>query len=161
MAENKNNENTEHGFHLNGQDGAVGTETEEELSTVHKTLQQLKGADGVLVSLTKQDLGLLKQMLHSPEAAGDDFTRIVLICDFLDDDEANNELDAFWEAKRLGMDTNYNVDHALSRAAINRRGAHRNSRVAALMDTMSHQKYTSNTPKGGGGGSQNPRSPLS
>lgn len=150
------------GFHLDGQTAEAEEEEQslEEVKAVHLKLSELKGKDGQLTTLTKQDLTLLKQMLHSPESK-DEFTRIVLICDFLDEDERNRELDAFWEAVRLGMDRDYNIDHALSCSAINRKGAHRNSRVAALLDALSHQKYTSNTPKGGGDGSRNPRSPLS
>jgi hypothetical protein len=154
---------TETEFKLNGHNGsdAADLETTEELNTAYKKLSELKGTDGVLVSLTKQDLGLLKQFVHAPDRS-DDFIRIVQICDFLDEDEANNELDAFYEAVRLGMSTEYNVAHALSRASINRKGSHQNSRVAAILDTMSHQKFTSNQPAGkGGGGSGNSRSPLS
>jgi hypothetical protein len=149
-------------FHLNGQKDPEGedTETVEELQSAHKKLSNLAGVDGVLVSLTKQDLSLLKQMLHAPDS-GDAFIRIVQTCDFLDEDERSKELDAFYEAVRLGMSTDYNIAHATSCASINRKGAHQNSRVAALLDALSHTKYTSNQPKGGTSGSSNPRSPLS
>jgi hypothetical protein len=145
-------------FHLNGQNPPE--ETVEELESVHLKLNNLAAQNGSLTSLTKQDISLLKQMLHTPEAS-DDFIRITLICDFLDETEANNELEAFYEAERLGMNTKYNIAHALSRAAINRKGSHRSSRVATLLDALSHQKYTTNQPRGSGNGSTNPRSPLS
>ena len=152
-------------FHLDG-DGhgdaeVVGTEVEtpEQVQAAYKKLADLKRDDGVLVRLGKQELGLLKQMLHAPEENTDDFIKICMICDFLDEDEANRELDAFYEADRLGMSIKYNIAHALSRVAINRKGAHHNSRVATLGDILSHQKITSNTPSGKGN-YVNPRSPL-
>lgn len=152
-------------FHLDddghGDAEDVGVEeSQETLNAAFKKLRDLKREDGVLVSLTKQDISLLKQMIHAPDTS-DEFIKIALICDFLDDEEANRELDAFYEAIRLGMDTKYNIAHALSRAAINRRGSHSSSRVAMLLDTLSHQKFTSNAPKARGGtGGTSSRSPL-
>jgi len=163
MADTVENTVESNQFHLNGQkdvEDSGDNETLEELQKSYKRLSDLKGQDGVLVSLTKQDLSLLKQMLHAPDG-GDDFIKIVQICDFIDEEERNKELDAFYEAVRLGMDTKYNIAHATSCASINRKGAHNNSRVAALLDALSHTKYTSNQPKGGDRGSSNPRSPLS
>lgn len=138
---------------------ATEEESQEQLQAVYKKLSDLKREDGVLVTLTKQDLSLLKTLIHAPERE-DDFIRIALICDFLDEDEANRELEAFYEAQRLGMDTNYNIAHALSRAAVNRKGGHTSSRVAMLLDTMSHQKFTTNQPRQKYGNYTNPRSPL-
>lgn len=147
-------------FHLNGDKGPEALdETDPELDTALKKLNELNRPGSPIISMSKQDVTLLKQMLHAPDT-GDEFTKIVMICDFLDEDERNRELDAFWEAKRLGMDTNYNIDHALSCASINRKGAHRNSRVAALLDSLSHQKITSNMPKGKESSGRNPNSPL-
>jgi len=150
-------------FKLNGDGDAAEVEATEEspaeLAAIHKKLSELKGEDGQVVSLTPQQLGILKQLLHPPDKYNN-MTEILLICDFLSEEEADDELAAFYEAKRLGMDTQFNIDHALSRAAINRKG-HRTSRAALIMDTMSHQKYTSNTPGGKREHSGNPRSPLS
>lgn len=149
------------GFHLNGHDTAEAvsdTATDEEIKAVQKKLGDLTRGESPLLSMTKNDISLLKQMLHAPDNS-DDFTRIVQICDFLDEDEANRELEAFYEAVRLGMNTQYNISHALSRSSINRKGAHRNSRVAALLDALSHQKFTSNAPRSANG-SKNPNSPL-
>lgn len=133
-------------------------ETEEELKVIRKKMDEVARGSSPILSLSKQDIGLLKQLIHSPEKS-DEFIRIVQICDFLDEDERNRELEAYYEAVRLGMSTEYNIAHALSCASINRKGAHRNSRVAALLDALSHQKITSNTPKGNNGNS-NAKSPL-
>jgi hypothetical protein len=151
----------ETGFHLNGHD-PEGEETEAGLQIARKTLESLapQGGGGLVSSLTKGDMTLLKQMLHVSSDTSDDFIKITLICDFMDDEEANRELNAFYEAERLGMCTKYNIAHALSRAAINRKGAHQNSRVASLLDALSHQKYTSNQPRSSDSGNRNPKSPI-
>lgn len=148
-------------FHLgnNGHGDTEDLETQDELNLAYKKLSELKRGDGIITGLNKQDIGLLKQLLHTPDKDAD-FTAIVLICDFLSDEEADKELNAFYEAKRLGMDTQFNIDHALSRVAVNRKGSHRTSRAALIMDTISHQKYTTNTP-GVKSNGNNPRSPLS
>ena len=134
-------------------------ETSETLKKTFQNLDDFEGKDGVLVSMSKQQLSILKQMINAPEHPRE-LTEILLICDFLSEGEADDELTAFYEAKRLGMDTQFNIDHALSRAAINRKG-HRTSRAAMVMDTMSHYKYTGNAPKGNYERSSSPRSPLS
>ncbi len=135
------------------------TEDQGTLNAAYKKLSELRGEDGVVVSLTKQELGILKQLIHAPERTAS-LTDILLICDFLTEEEADDELEAYYEAKRLGMDMQFNIDHALSRAAVNRKG-HRSSRAAMVMDAMSHQRFTSNVPKGKYDKSSNPRGPLS
>lgn len=156
-------------FHLDGNghgDVAETVETEEEtqdqLQAARIKLDSLTRNDGVLVSLTKQDLSLLKTVIHSPEVSQmDDFIKISLICDFLDDEEADRELNAFHEAVRYGMDTKFNIGHALSRAATNSKGRHNNSRIAMVLDSLHHQKFTSNQPRGhNANATTNPRSPL-
>lgn len=104
------------------------------------------GPGGAPIKLSGTDLSLLKQMISNNAGKTDDFIRIIQICDFLDEEEANRELEAYYEAVRLGMSTEYNIAHALSRASTNRKGSHSHSRVAALLDAMSHQKFTSNQP---------------
>lgn len=140
-----------------GQNDAEDIEDAAVLASARKKLDEISRGEG-MYSVSKTEIGLLKQMLRAPEKA-DAFSQIVQACDFLDVDEANNELDAFYEAIRLGMSTEYNISHALSRASINRRGAHNSSRVGALLDAMSHQKFTTNQPRGKDGNS-NPRSPI-
>jgi hypothetical protein len=147
-------------FHLNGTDTPDAVEETEDLEVIRKNLSDLKRGDSPTLSLSKQDISLLKQLLHAPENA-DAFIKIIQICDFLDEEEANRELDAFYEADRLGMNTNYNIAHALSRSSINRKGAHNTSRIGALLDTLSHQKFTTNQPKGSGNGNKNSNSPIS
>jgi hypothetical protein len=152
-------------FKLNGHDeegdAAIGdTETQAQLQAVKLKLGDLTRADSPILSFSKQELGLLHKLITAPDKS-DDFTKIVEICDFLSEDEANDELFAFYEAVRLGMDTAFNIAHALSRSSINRKGGHRSSRAAMLMDTLSHQKFTSNAPRSKGSGNTNPRSPIS
>jgi hypothetical protein len=150
-------------FKLNGHDPTGNAELSdeiEEMQAINKRFSQIRRDDGAIISATKQDVTLMKQMIHPPDKA-DEFIRILGICDFISEDEANCELDAFYEAIRLGMSTEYNIAHALSRASVNRKGAHHNSRVASLLDALSHQKITSNMPRGKESGSTNPRSPLS
>jgi hypothetical protein len=135
-------------------------ETQEELQAVHKKLSDLTREDGILVSLTKQQLSLLQQMLHSPDD-GDKFTKIALTLDFESEDERRKVVAAFYEAVRLGMNTDWNISDALSRCATNRKNSHRTSRVGFIGETLSHSKFTSNVPRGKESGSSNPRSPLS
>lgn len=133
-------------------------ETQEELQVAYKKLSELAGPDGSVVRMSKESLSMMKQMIHGPEKYND-LTQILLICDFLSEDEANDELNAFYEAKRYGMDTQYNVDHALSRASINRKGGHSSSRVAVLLETLGRQKFSKNGQKERHVTS-NPRSPI-
>lgn len=146
---------------LNGHDQAGNDalgETED-LNAVRIKLSEITRGTGQLLSLKKTDVALLKSFTNPPEKS-DEFIRIIQICDFIDEDEANRELDAFYEAVELGMSTEYNIAHALSRPSINRKGAHRNSRVASILDALSHQKFTSNMPKGDSSGHSNKNSPI-
>lgn len=133
-------------------------ETQEELQTAYKKLSELAGPDGSVVRMSKESLSMMKQMIHGPDKYND-LTQILLICDFLSEDEANDELNAFYEAKRYGMDTQYNVDHALSRASINRKGGHSSSRVAVLLETLGRQNFKSGKQREHNG-NRNPRSPI-
>ena len=74
------------------QDPEALDESEDQLQTAFKNLKDLKRDDGVLVSLTKQDLSLLKTMIHAPDKS-DDFSRISMICDFLDEEDARRSRD--------------------------------------------------------------------
>lgn len=117
-----------------------------ELDAALQNLSDIAGRNGSVATLSSKEISLLRQMIGSSAEKSDDFIRIVQICDFLDEEEANNEIAAYYEAVRLGMSTEFNIAHALSRASINRKENHRNSRVAALLDALSHQKFTSNQP---------------
>lgn len=116
------------------------------LDAALQNLSDISGKNGAVAALSSKEISLLRQMIGSNAEKTDDFIKIVQICDFLDEEEANNELAAYYEAVRLGMSTEFNIAHALSRASINRKENHRNSRVAALLDALSHQKFTSNQP---------------
>ena len=135
-------------------------ETQEELQSAHKKLSDLVRGDGRLISMSKEQLGLLKQFIHAPESETDSFISIVFLLDFVSEDERQDVVNAYYEAKALGMDTKWNMADALSRAATNRKGAHVNSRVATIGDIMSHQKQTSYTGGSKKSGYVNPKSPL-
>jgi len=62
----------------------------------------------------------------------------------LAEEERRKVVDAYYEAKRLGMETQWNVADALSRCALNGRKARQTSLAAQIMDTLSHQKFTQN-----------------
>jgi hypothetical protein len=134
-------------------------ETQEQLKGVFKNLSDLAREDGTLVRMTKQQLSLLQQALHSPDD-GDSFTKVALILDFETEEERRKVVDAYYEAKRLGMDTAWNIADALSRCATNRKNSHRTNRLGWIGETLSHQKFTSNQPAGKKDGT-NPRSPIS
>lgn len=136
-------------------------ETEDEAKEVEKTLDGLIKKSGF--SFSRQELGILKQLLHSPEAAHDSFIDIMLILDFETEEERQKVVRAYDEAVHWGMDLNMNIRDALSRAATNRRGGHRNSRAAFIGDVMSHRTLTTNIQgkKHGYSNNSNARSPLS
>lgn len=136
------------------------TETPEELEAVHKKLSDLIRPDGQLISMSKEQLGLLKQFIHAPESEFDSFISMVMIMDFTSEEERQDVVNAYYEAKSLGMDTKWNMADALSRAATNRKGAHVNSRVATIGDIMSHQKQTINSGGKQKSGYVHPNSPL-
>ncbi len=136
-------------------------ETMEQLDGVMKRLKDLKRPDGQLVSLSKQELGLLQTILRSTT---EDYREEQLwrMVDFMDDEQAKDHVDAFYEAKELGMDTSFNVAYAFALCSVNRKGANRNNLTAMLMDTIQfgqHARAYNNTGKKDG--SRNPRSPIS
>lgn len=158
--------NVETEFHLDGNghetpDVLNDTEDQETLNTVHKKLREMSRGDGVLVSLTRNELSVIQKMLTVPQEFHEQ--QIWLIADFMDEDEAMDHVAAFYEAKELGMDTGQNVAYMLALAATNRGGRNvKNNRIAMLLDAFQHVKYTSNTPqKGKDGNYSSPRSPIS
>lgn len=133
-------------------------ETQEQLQTAYLKLKNLTRPDGSLVTLSRQELGLLHKMLTAPEQFREE--QVFLIADFLDEDEALDHVAAFYEAKDLGMDTSFNVAFMFALAASNRKGG-KSNRVAMLLDALSHQKFTSNVKNKKGDGYVSPASPLS
>lgn len=144
----------------NGDKGAEALEelSQEEINTHYKRLSDLKRGDGVITTFSKQQLSLMHKMLTAPEK--EELNQVLLIADFLSDEEADDELAAYFEAKRLNMDTGWNIAHMISRCAVNRKGTKTN-RVAELLEAMSHLKYTTNMPGKKYDDRSNSRSPLS
>lgn len=150
---------------LNGQ----GTEeqvdeTADELVAARKKLNELSREDGPMLSLTKKDVGLLMQLVHVPDQAdaAKVYLNLLATADFISEEERWKHVNAFDESVRLGMDLWQNVRYLQSNVAINRNG-HRSSRAAMIMDTLSHQKFSSNAGAKGRtpSGANNPRSPIS
>ena len=147
-------------FHLNGNGGAAvgGEDDQETINSAYKAIKDLKRNDGQLVTLTKQEMGLLHKLL---QAATEEYREQAMwrMVDFLDDDEALNHVSAYYEASELGMDTKFNVAFMFALCSVSRKGA-RNNLMAQIFDTLSHQKYTANLPKEKSGNYVNPRSPI-
>jgi len=122
----------------------IGPESQEELEAVHKKLSELARKDGQVITMAKQQLTLLKHLITPPESEKHkDLFYALMICDFLDDEEADNELAGFFEAERLGMDRDWNLAHMLSRVSINRKGPKTN-RPNSIIEMFMHQKLTTN-----------------
>ena len=134
-----------------------GDETQEQLDGSFKNLQSLTRGDGSLVSVSKQDLSLLKQILS---AATEEYKEQIMwrMCDFIDEDEALDHVAAYYEAKDLGMDTSFNVAFMFALVSANRRTTHSNL-IGQLIDAVQHGKWAPNVTKGGGNGHSS-RSPL-
>jgi len=153
-------EKTEKGFHLppNGHED-IEVETQEQLDSSYKKLSDLAGGDGTsMVTLSKQDLSLLKQMLS---AATEEYKEQVMwrMCDFLDENEALDHVAAYFEAKDLGMDTDFNVAFMFALVSTNRK-TNKSNLMAQMLDTVQHGKWAQNVSKGRFNGSQSSRSPL-
>jgi len=132
-------------------------ETQEQLDTAFKNLQSLTKPDGSLVSISKQDLSLLKQILT---ASTEEYKEQIMwrMCDFVDEDEALDHVAAYYEAKDLGMDTSFNVAFMFALVSANRKTGHTNL-IGQLVDAVQHGKWAPAIGKGKGNG-YNPRSPL-
>ena len=149
---------------LNGDGPAEEVETTEELQAALKKLSDLPRADGQLVTFSKQQIGLLMQLVHVPEQMDAARTYLTLLpsADFVSVDEMWAHLNAFDEAVYWGLDLWQNVRYLQALLACNRKGSHQSSRAANIMETMSHQKFTSNVSGKGhhSNAGSNPRSPL-
>lgn len=138
----------------------IEVETQEQLDTAYKKLKDLmgKGQDGSLVTFGRQELSLMQKLLStgSEEYREQQLWRM---CDFMDEDEAKDHVEAYYEAKDLGMDTSFNIAYAFALCSANRK-INRTNLVAQLLDALQHGKWASN-PQGKGKDGVNPRSPLS
>ena len=105
-----------------GSDGheEIEGETQEQLNSAYKKLTDLAGGGTSMVTLTKQDLSLMKQILT---AASEEYKEQIMwrMCDFIDEDEALDHVAAYFEAKDLGMDTGFNVAFMFALVSANRR----------------------------------------
>lgn len=142
----------------NGNGNGHVPESEEQLDGVLKRLQNIKRGDGAVVSMTKQELGLLQTILRSASESyrEETFWRIV---DFMDSDEAFDHVAAFYEAKDLGMDTTFNVSLVFALCSVNHKGGH-NNLYSLVMDTMQFGQHARANQPRGKDASKNPRSPL-
>ncbi len=132
-------------------------ETQEQLQTVYKNLKDLADGGASMVTFTKQDLGLMKQILT---AVSEEYKEQVMwrMCDFVDEDEALDHVAAYFEARDLGMETDFNVAFMFALVSSNRK-TNKSNLIAQILDTMQHGKWIPSSKKGQSNG-HNPRSPL-
>ena len=132
-------------------------ETQEQLDSAYKKLKDLAGGGTSMVTMTKQDLSLMKQILT---AASEEYKEQIMwrMCDFVDEDEALDHVAAYYEAKDLGMDTGFNVAFMFALVSANRK-TNKSNLIAQILDAMQHGKWIPQFKKGQGNG-HNPRSPL-
>ncbi len=136
----------------------VAEETPEQLQQVMKNLMDLKGPNGQALSLGKQELSLLQKILS---VGTEKYREEVMwrMMDFVSEDEAKDMVNAYYEARDLGMDTSFNVAYAFALCSVNRRGGFKSNLVATLGDILQHGKWAMNQRKGQDG-TGNTRSPI-
>lgn len=134
-------------------------ETQEQLNTAYKKLSDFTRPDGVLVSLSPQQLSLLQKMLSTGTEEYRE-QQMWRMCDFMDEEEALDHVAAYYEAKELGMDTGPNVAYMFALCSTNRKG-NKTNLMAMLTDTLQHVKYTDTTKRGKNAAGYSPRSPIS
>ena len=135
-----------------------GEESQEQLDAAVKNLSSLTRGDGQLISISKQDLSLLKQILT---ASTEEYKEQVMwrMCDFVDENEALDHVAAYYEAKDLGMDTNFNVAFMFALVSANRKTNHSNL-MGQLIDAVQHGKWAQNAGKGKAPNGYRSSSPL-
>ena len=138
-------------------EGGVEVETQEQLDSAYKKLKNLAGGGTSMVTMTKQDLSLMKQILT---AASEEYKEQIMwrMCDFIDEDEALDHVAAYFEAKDLGMDTDFNVAFMFALVSANRK-TNKSNLISQILDAMQHSKWVPSFKKGQDNG-HNPRSPL-
>jgi hypothetical protein len=154
-------QNTEAGFKLTpGKNGDVEEETQEQLNNAYKNLTDLMGSGSgtSMVTMSKQDMSLMKQILTSASEA---YKEQVMwrLCDFLDEEEALDHVNAFYEAKDLGMDTGYNVAYMYALVSANRK-TNKTNLMSQVLDALQYSKWSKGNTKGSNDGNKNPRSPI-
>ena len=133
-------------------------ESQEQLQTVYKKLSELGGDGASMVTMSKQDLSLMKQILTS---ASEEYKEQTMwrMCDFLDEDEALDHVAAYFEAKDLGMETEFNVAFIFALVSANRK-TNKSNLISQILDTVQHGKWAPNFKKGKSDGNYSSRSPL-
>lgn len=134
-------------------------ESQEQLQSVIKNLEGLKGPNGQALSLGKQELSLLQKILS---VGTEKYREEVMwrMMDFVSEDEAKDMVNAYYEAHDLGMDTSFNVAYAFALCSVNRHSGFKNNLVATLGDILQHGKWAMNQTKKGQNGTGNSRSPI-
>ncbi len=142
-----------------GKDGGEGpeAETQEQLNAVRKNLEDLAGEGTSLVTMSKQDLSLMKQILA---AASEEYKEQIMwrVCDFVDEDEALDHVAAYYEAKDLGMDTTFNVAFMFALISTNRKTTNTNL-ISKILGTLQYSNWTQKS-KGKSDGNRSSNSPL-
>lgn len=133
-------------------------ESEEQLETVLKNLSDLRRNDGSVVRLTQQELGVLQSILKTTTEKYREET-IFRMMSFLDEDEAQDNVAAYYEAKDLGMDTTFNVAWMFALVSVNRKSAQTNL-TASLLRVMNPFAGNQSTKPQRGNNGTNPRSPI-
>lgn len=141
---------------LNGEHEAE-PETQEQLETAYVNLKDV-ARPGAMLQFGKQELGLLHTILR---ASTEEYKELAMwrMCDFIDEDEAQDHVAAYYEAKELGMDTSFNVAFMFALCSVNRKG-NRSNLIAQLTDTLQHGKWAASNTKDRSHNGVNPRSPL-
>ena len=142
-----------------GTNGESEVETQDELDVSYKKLSDLMGNEGTsMVTMSKQDMSLMKQILT---AASEEFKEQMLwrMCDFIDEDEALENVNAYYESKDIGMDTGYNIAYTFSLTSAHRRTAGTNL-ISQMLGALQMSKWSPSSKKGNDNG-HNPRSPIS
>lgn len=134
-------------------------ESQEQLDRIAATLSLEELASGSIVTITKQELSLLQKMLST---ATEEYKEQTMwrMASFMDEDEAHDHVAAYFEAKELGMDTNYNVALMFSLCSVNRSRSFTTNLIAQLTGTLTNAKFHQPMKGRSDYGSSNPRSPL-
>lgn len=148
---------TDFKLHPDGHEDAE-VETQGQLDTAFKKLSELSGDGTSMVTMSKQDLSLMKQILT---AASEEYKEQIMwrMCDFIDEDEALDHVAAYYEAKDLGMDTGFNVAFVFALVSSNR-NTNKSNLISQILGALQYSKWAPSSQKGKTNG-HNPRSPLS
>lgn len=119
----------------------------DEATTARAKVEEMRGGEGnAITNVVQSELGLLKMIISA--AAMDKLQDHLFwrMSSFLDENEALDHVAAYWEAKDLGMDTAFNLDYIFALCSANRKIG-RTNLTAAILDSISSFRYTSNQPK--------------